>query len=784
MRSTPIFPHHCRHLEGRKRLIRVRKFSFCLVVALASWISAISALAQTAPSNGYSVSNSTVANNDIRLQAQNTGQLISSATNSIVDNSIGSTAPPTLVASSATSTVTKNIISDFDAICNGTADDSAAFASFNNWALANQSSYTQVKLYIPSGAHCVIASNAKVGSSSSIHFTFGIKNLLVSGYGATLTGKIQFHTANPGLHPTPGHSALVQTVSAGSSCVTLVTQSQTSMFGVGDWALMAGLEMQALWKSNYGYPPNWEYFDFVQVNSVNAATGQICFNQPLTYGYKSTWPTYSPLSVGAASLYQLDQRWNAVVEYDGLTIDQPYQTYGGGRSVTYRDVTFTGPFGPAPSQTLLFQEYNVQCAKCHMEADKEVTTMVLDNVNYHELMFQSSSINTFYLTNSNITSSLRGTPKKAIISNTMIANFIVGTLAYGRTDEVDCTNCVINALRPAGVTDGIEVSATMSNGVIQIPNGTRIRGIANNGSGNVRLTVDSTAGFTSGKSYYIACMPSGATYLKGAPRRVAIIDGTHMDLNVAYSSRQPYTGHGCVGYTPGGGAVRWAIPGANVFWSGIYPTEGRSFRITDVTQDAHNTYIHTSLSGGFPNLPHGKYGLGIKVSPAPRFTCTGCSGAYIKYNNLNDAPAGAPLMSFFKHTYTGSLGTNTRVPVNVWGTSPQITLNATSVYSGALTFNMVRDGIWRGILSDGTASTYGPAINVGSTSVPGARIITLAGATGMQIGDSIPSLPLYFWSVGLATAPWFSADASAACPGPNCPTVTVTIQTDQGIVIP
>src|SRR6516162_8617942 len=44
-----------------------------------------------------------------------------------------------------------------------------------------------------------------------------------------------------------------------------------------------------------------------------------------------------------------------------------------------------------------------------------------------------------------VTGFIRGTPKKAVISNSHIAVFNPGTLWYGHTDEVSCTNCAIDA---------------------------------------------------------------------------------------------------------------------------------------------------------------------------------------------------------------------------------------------------------------------------------------------------------------------------------------------------
>ena len=139
------------------------------------------------------------------------------------------------------------------------------------------------------------------------------------------------------------HSVRVATVSAGAISVTLLNASKASLFTVGNWALITGLDMQG-----YGYPTNPAFFEYVQITVVNPTTGQITFAAPLQNSHKSTWPLYNAGDAfnidqgGPATLYALDPSWDTTVEYRGLTISRAGQTYANGRSVTYRDVTLTG----------------------------------------------------------------------------------------------------------------------------------------------------------------------------------------------------------------------------------------------------------------------------------------------------------------------------------------------------------------------------------------------------------------------------------------------------------
>ena len=243
----------------------------------------------------------------------------------------------------------------------------------------------------------------------------GIQNLLVLGYGATLSNNnsktVWFQLGGHGQYNDKLHSARLATVAAGSSCVTLLTPSQTALYGVGNYALITGFDLQGTWQGHgYGYPSNPHYFEYVLVSSINAALGQICFRAPLKNTYKSTWPLYDPGGPygvdegGPATLYALHSTWNVQVEYRGLTIDQTQvQTYANARSVTYRDVTFTGSACAVPTQNLIWQAINVSMSGCSMEIDKLIGTVIMTGVTIYEIDFQSSSTDLFQMTGSTVT---------------------------------------------------------------------------------------------------------------------------------------------------------------------------------------------------------------------------------------------------------------------------------------------------------------------------------------------------------------------------------------------
>lgn len=656
------------------------------------------------------ISGSSVTGNGIGWQVAGGGQIISSSNNSIGGNTSGNAAPPTTLGSpppdeppTQPTVAARNIVTDFGAKCDGSTDDAPAFAAFNAWARTQS---LKVELTIPSGSVCSFI------TSIAQWWAKDIPQLTVLGYGATIksegTSGPGFFLGGRGQFQDNAHSARLSTAAAGSSSVQLLSPAQVSLFSVGRYALITGFDLQGLWNAPYGYPSNPHFFEYVRVTSVDANTGVITFQSPLKNTYKATWPRYNSGSQfevdngGPATLYALDPSWDTEVEYRGLTIAQPhFQTYANGRSVTYRDVTFTGQFCGVPTQNLVWRAINTNMSTCIMEVDKLIGTISLEGVTIYEIDFQSSSTDLFSMLNSTITYRLTGTPKKAVMASSTITNFWPGAYAYGRSDEVLCTDCFINTITElGGINDkgpndvGIQAAYSMSNGVITIPNSL--------------------------------------------------------------------------------GAVRWAVPGTNL----MFPGHPGMFQVKDITQDANNTYVQTTLSGSFPSGASS-----IRVHPAPKFTCNNCAGSD-EVAGLSDGPAGAPLFSYAKRTYTGFLKNLPQQNFIMWGFLSSISINVTNPYvvSEGLSFRLSQFNNWPVILGDSSQGFYGPTVNVG---IGGNRLITPQGAVDTQSGDSGLTLGQVFWFPGKSySGPQFSADVSASCPGPSCPNVTVEIKTDQGVVIP
>jgi len=638
-----------------------------------------------------------------------------------------------------------------------------------------------------------------LGANAKVLSQRGVKNLLVQGNGSTIknttTQPIQW--GSRGISQDNRHSARVATVAAGANAVTLIDSSQTSIFSVGTYAMMGGFNIQDVFQDAFGFPPNFHYFQWVLIAGINPGTGVITFTPPLTDEYKSTWPLINEgtsvevAANGPAALYFVNGNWDASFEYQNLTIDQTQgQSASAGRSITWRDVTFTGSHCSPPSQNQVWTLINGDLSSCNLEIDKIVTRVVMNNVTSNHIKFQSSSVDEAELSNVTVLTDLTGGPKRITITDATLGVWAPGAYAYGRSDEAVCTNCNVTTLQTGGFLErgtdgavGMNVFCSMTSGVMKCWNWVNVVGASDNGSGMVRLEVTSTVGLVSGLQLNISNV-GGLSGVNGGLRTITVVDGTHIDL-LSISFSGSYTGGGVISTN----APRWAVPGTNLFWTGGGFSTSAIFQVVDVTQDSlatdpNFTYVHTSLAGGFPTLPTTSGRMNIQVHPSPKFTCTNCTGAADIVSFSAACAPQAPMWSCQTRSYTG--GSTTAQPVfQIWGNLSSLSINVTTPYAGAGTnlFHLSRFDNWSVVNSAGSAVSYAAIVDAKTS---GDRVVTLSGVTcntspgacsGTDAGLVVPD----------ATKTWFGGVSNSGPQFTNAGTpvgVTVTIQTDQGVVLP
>lgn len=178
--------------------------------------------------------------------------------------------------------VTKNLVSDYGAVGNGVANDSPALDSWLTFARAQGA--TPVEIVLDSGKTFNFA-----GTST---LTDGIQNVTITATGASANNAYIGPVA--AIPEDVTHSALIQSVSAGATSVTLLDAADVSKFTVGRWILICGLSLQ-----ESGYPPNWQWNEFRQITDVTGSV--VSFSGALANDYLSTWPAPDRTAVTVTS---------------------------------------------------------------------------------------------------------------------------------------------------------------------------------------------------------------------------------------------------------------------------------------------------------------------------------------------------------------------------------------------------------------------------------------------------------------------------------------------------
>ena len=718
--------------------------------------------------------------------------------------------------------------------CNGVADTAPAFMAFNTWARANQGSNTQVVLTIPNGSTCFFnSSQTSPFGLTANSWAAGINNLIVEGTGAAITsvGGVSFNlgangiNCNRGLTDPSGCSARVQTVSAGASSVTLTSASfgagYLSRFSVNKWIMVSGLNIQATFLSPQGNPVSMHYFERRQITAINAGTGEITLDRPLANSYSSAWPEFTAGSAfeqdqgGPATIYLLNDGWNATVEYRGLTISQGGPTYAGIRNATFRNVTFTDADGGTPSQNDTWTYINVTSSSALMEVDKLIGTITFDGGSINQVQFQSSSADNFIMRNgATITNRLDGGAKYNEFTDAVLNNLGPGVQSYGSygTDsQTICTRCSITTLNYSLGYNNNENPPfwTKASGVITMP----LAAAQGSGPGQRLFTPNARIYYGASNTnppIAFSCCESIGSFEVGAitsdpwpaldnqivTTAINITSGTKA-LNVPSG---PFVS-GDVGKTiivngaASGGLRTWITGFSSATDVTLYnaATATVSGASQTIQWGTSNMYIQTNQSGGFPNISAMSTGsIILKTLGSWNFTCDVCnagdptSDGYAVSVQAGATP-GAPLGAYARKQYTptSAQGALSNVPGRgiFKGMSVNVTVAATA--AGAVTFSPVGQFGSNGLISQNTPGAPAPvnwsagnfSINLkqtGNREISASGAVTCNGSPGACAGDTIspPANMSTMWVQNGTFSPYMGSSHTGA------PTFTITLQTD------
>lgn len=289
--------------------------------------------------------------------------------------------------------------------------------------------------------------------------------LVVSAYGATLD---QIWIGGAGQAFVTNKSARIATVAKGATSLQLVTPTDNSLFSVGQWALMTGIDMQGS-----GGPSNQFFFEYVLISAIDTVNGLITISADLLYDYKSAWPKY-PNNIGfdlggPGTLYHLDSTWFTNLNIFGITINPGTSgIIGQGRTVNLNSCTFIGEH-PAPS---VASSYTMDSCACvgskQTEIDKLVENLRIANSTFDgTILFQSASIRNALIENCTA-DQIIGCARNMTIDRCTTNELGIG-VNFGKVDAIVVKNSTIASV--AAVRNAIKISdfTSYANGTFTMP---------------------------------------------------------------------------------------------------------------------------------------------------------------------------------------------------------------------------------------------------------------------------------------------------------------------------
>lgn len=635
-------------------------------------------------------------------------------------------------------------------------DDSPALASFNTFGRGIGASSVLLQWPgTPSTCQVLDPLNSTGGN-----FSDGIQNLTVDFRSGTLSAPYPGMGNNigavynlgaalvictNGLTDSAGCSARLNTVSAGATSVFLTSASLSagyiSRFTVGNYMLISGIDMLG-----FGYPPDPYFYEYVKITAINTGTGEITFaGQPLVNGYKSTWPVYNEGSSGnadqggPATAYGLTANFQTVAEYrNGNLYMANQETNALGHTVIFRNIAVL-PSGDGNPQNCPYPSRNKLWAVYN--SDFSFCIIEVDKAVEHVVMDHSS---------------VRALNHQSASPNLLTTNVVTFGANGGMTgvpknwfDTGSTVHSIFMGVNVFGVTTEVNLTNTSFTTILR-QQGTTYTGDAGGGSPFTNV------------------------------------------LDIPISA-------GVLQIPNAQGPQFWAAPGGNYYWVGAFPLG--VFQVTDITQDATYTYVHTSLPGGFPAwdasvLSAGK--LTIRAHGAPKFTCSGCTGSAWALS-LNGAPANSAYGEWMSTTYDGTTAFpwpvgGTQGGFNINGNLVSSTINVTRNYTGvqgSLNFSPTGQFVYTTMQPSTLAAfNWDPYVNLKATAA--SRVTTCTGpttcsSTGTQSGDALNTPTENIYTSGILD-PSLDHSITSECPAPTpssiCPIINVTIQTHQGVVVP
>ena len=606
--------------------------------------------------------------------------------------------------------------------------DDQAFIDFAAWAVTWQSTHSGlIGLAINAGKNCSIDNNINSGTAG---FLFNITNVRVVGYGATLSGNY-FHLGQIGQKQDTNHSTRLFTAHAGDTTITVNPSAASQPSACNSNSTCTGLFSAPGWaliagvdlESGVGFPSSPAFFQYVQITAINSSTGVITFVPPLLHDYLTTWPFYG-FSSG------IDQGGPATL----YAFDPSWNA-----TVEWQGLTFTstqqldGEAKDITYRDATFTGSGNACAFTTQNAAFQIiNSKMLSCTMEYDKMVQSATLNKVIIDQVNLQTANNG-------------------FAFNNS----------TARNLNGSAQNMTISNSVVTGAFQI-------GPTNDGRANTLVVSNSTiAALATGGINYPGRSSEGINNISGISMSGGIIAMPNTYISA------------------GENAVAWAVPGTNICWADENNSCAQMFQITNLTQDATNTYITTNAAGGgFPSWsPTGP--LAIQVHPAPIATFTNVTGN-IFVSMLSEAgAAGLPLYSYLDINYVNSGTASASQDWPMWGNLQTLSANVIMPYGGTFPSTITPNnlfGMWQ--TASNAFTSYTPAV-IQLKSGPATRSLDATGGVpatwlNSQSGDTLTTLSQQLWSPGV----WRSSSSDLTGDPSHQMSVTIKATTKQNVVIP
>ena len=688
-----------------------------------------------------------------------------------------------------------NIVDDYGADPTGIVDCTSAFYTGLKPDIAGQGS---VNLLIPSGTYDFIT------GGGGQPWATGMSNLNVIATGATLKGAVVLGSrgcVQKGIDEAAGQSARIQSVTEGSTSVTLTAASagsgHISRAIIGQWMMVAGYNIQDLFQAPYGFPANFHFIDYVQITNIVGDT--IHFAEPLNNTYLDTWPeinrgnAFEQDAAGPATVFFMVPDFGHTTTFNGGTYENIGALIGCGglNFIMNGGVSSAAGYPIFPSTNKLWRAVNHTALGALVEHDKLCDWVDVQGGSYATWKEQSSSTRLLTMTDVTV-AAITGTSRNTILDGCTIGSLAIGPTGYGRADTFECRNSTISGSIGGGLLEtggfdnpGLQNVMSMSGGIITIPrtmneNGTKAfppdpdgrNGLLWNGS-------DGTIG--SFQVLEVTGDPWPAVDYQTASTNLTMASGDTSSGNLQVSSS--IFSSGDVGKVI---IIARTSDGANLktfiteYISATQITVYSSFASTmsgaagTLQWGTCNNYVHTNQAGGLPDASLYGSALSIRVPPARTVLFENCTGSETVLDLCQAGAQNKPLWSYTKRTYTGSNGG----AILMIGNIVSIKFNVITPYTGVQSTLLAGLNQFNNVpaVIGGALATIGPRVNL---KIAGERIIEIGNTTGTQTGDTNMTLASPTWLRGYNFGIYMSQTISGEDPS-VWPEFTMEMITDQG----